>query len=125
MFTILNDKTICLTRGDIATLDVSANQQNNEPYTFVAGDVVRFKVFEKKNCNYVILSKDVIVDTATTTVSIPLTSAETKIGTLVNKPIDYFYEIELNPDTNPQTIIAYDPINAKIFRLFPEGGDLT
>lgn len=44
---------------------------------------------------------------------------------MVNKPTDFWYEVELNPDTAPQTIIGYDKeTGAKIFRLYPEGGDM-
>jgi hypothetical protein len=78
-------------------------------------------VFEKKGCDCVVLQKDVKVTEDTTTVSITLEKNETKIGTLINKPKDYWYEIELNPETAPQTIIGYDEEGAKLFKLFPEG----
>ena len=59
----------------------------------------------------------------TTTVNISLESDDTKIGNLVNKPTKYWYEIELNPDTTPQTIVGYDLDGEKIFMLYPEGDD--
>ena len=123
MFKINDDKSIYLTRGDIASIDVSAMKPNGELYTFVEGDVVRLKVFEKKDCNEVVLVKDVSVGVARDTVHIALTSEETKIGEVISKPKNYWYEIELNPETTPQTIVGYDDDGAKIFRLFPEGSD--
>ena len=53
-----------------------------------------------------------------------LTSKETKFGELIHKPKDYWYEVELNPMTTPQTVIGYDEDGAKVFRLFPEGKDV-
>jgi hypothetical protein len=50
-----------------------------------------------------------------------LSKEDTKIGKKVNKPVDYWYEVELNPDTYPQTIVGYDEDGAKIFKLYPEG----
>ena len=123
MFKILNDKTICLTRGDIADIVVAAKLQNGEPYTFKQGDVVRFAVFKKKECSCVVIQKDAIVETDTTSVTISLTADDTRLDDIISKPVDYWYEIVVNPDTAPQTIIGYDEAGEKIFRLFPEGGD--
>ena len=123
MFTITTDKSIYLTRGDMAVIEVSACAAELEPYIFKAGDVVRLKVFAKKQHDDIILTKDVTVDEETPTVSIQLDRHDTKIGGVINKPVDYWYEIELNPDTSPQTIVGYDSDGPKIFRLFPEGGD--
>lgn len=123
MFVILNDKTICLTRGDVANIVVSANLQDGQAYTFTAGDVVRFRVYEKKNCSNVVIQKDAVVDTEAQSVTISLDKEDTKIGELISKPVDYWYEIEVNPDTKPQTIIGYDEAGEKIFRLYPEGSE--
>lgn len=123
MFVILKDKTICLTRGDVANVNVTANLQDGQTYTFTPGDVIRFKVFKKRDCNSVELQKDVLVEAATETVTVSLTKEDTKIGDIINKPVDYWYEVEMNPDTEPQTIIGYDEQGEKIFRLYPEGSD--
>lgn len=133
MFKILNDKTICLTRGDVADIEVSAKLQDDgkppeewESYVFVQGDVVRFSVFKRKDCNCIEIQKDVIVDKDTEVVVVHLEKEDTKIGPVINKHVDYWYEVVLNPDTRPQTILGYDDIveaGEKIFRLFPEGGD--
>ena len=123
MFKILNDKTICVTRGDVANIVVTANLQDGQKYLFSSGDTVRFRVFKKRDCSCVVMKKDVDIDSETETVTISLTNGDTKIGELINKPVDYWYEIELNPDTEPQTIVGYDISGEKIFRLYPEGSD--
>ena len=125
MFKIVDD-TIHLTRGDIATIEVSTlDEATKEPYKFKAGDVVRFKVFEKKDHSNVVLQKDVMLQEGeTTVVDVSLDSKDTKIGDIINKPKEYGYEVELNPDTAPQTIIGYDDEEGvKVLRLYPEGGD--
>lgn len=124
-----NTKKIYLTRGDIASIRVSAKKDDGENYVFQIGDVVRFKVFKKRGCNCVVLQKDTTVTEETEEVVIELFSKDTKIGDIINRDTDYWYEIELNPDTNPQTIVGYDvdeygrPIE-KIFKLLPEGDDV-
>ena len=122
MFVINEDKTMYLTRGDAALFSVGANV-GETVYTFRVGDVVRFKVFGKKDCSEVVLQKDVTVTEDTSAVEIALDGNETTIGGIISKPTDYWYEVELNPDTHPQTIIGYDENGAKVLKLFPEGGE--
>lgn len=123
MFKVNEDKSIYLTRGDVVVLSVSADD-NGKPFVFSEGDVLRFKVMEKKNCDNVYLEKDFRVTEECEAVQIYLGTKETKLGEGINKPKDYWYEIELNPDTYPQTIVGYDDEGAKVFRLFPEGAEL-
>ena len=78
-------------------------------------------MFEKKKFSLIKLQKDVTVQEQGTEVQISLNKEDTTIGDIINTPIDYWYEIQLNPETNPQTIIGYDENGAKIFRLYPEG----
>lgn len=122
MFKINDDKSIYVTRGDAISIALSV-QANGEAYTLKEGDVVRMKVFEKSGCDCVVLQKDITVKEQTYEVTILLDDKDTKIGGIISKPKDYWYEIELNPETQPQTIIGYDEDGAKVFRLFPEGGD--
>jgi hypothetical protein len=124
MFVINDDLSIYLTRGDAVTISLNA-MSDLAPYTFIVGDIVRLKVFEKKACHCVVLQKDVQVTEASETVDIALSGDDTKFCELISKPTDYWYEIELNPETAPQTIIGYDDNGPKVFRLFPEGGDLV
>jgi hypothetical protein len=121
MFEIKEDLSIHLTRGDACTINVSATN-GGEAYTFVDGDVVRLTVTKAKDCGNVLMTKDVRVSGNKTSAALALTGDDTKFGEVINKPTDYWYEVELNPDTLPQTIIGYDESGAKIFRLYPEGG---
>lgn len=120
----IDDTTIKITRGDIGTIEVTANSDNNKLYEFKVGDIVRLKVFKKKDCACVVMYKDVEVTVPTTAVQISLTKEDTKIGELINKKSEYWYEIELNPDTAPQTIVAHDDDGEKLFVLYPEGADI-
>jgi hypothetical protein len=123
MFKIDSDKTIHITRGDIGSINLGATNADGSEFTFQKDDVVRFKVFKSKDCQCVELEKDVVVGATGTEVLISLQGEDTKIGEVINKPTDYWYEVEVNPDTAPQTIIGYDEEGAKIFRLYPEGSD--
>lgn len=121
MFIIDSSKTIHVTRGDIGSISISATDSNNTTYTFRQGDIVRLMVFKKKAVNEVVLSKSIEATPDTTEVNINLTSEDTRIGDVINKPVDYWYEVELNPDTMPQTLIGYDEDGPKVLRLYPEG----
>ena len=123
MFQLNEDLSIYATRGDIVFFTVSA-EEDGEKYTFKAGDVVRIKIYGKKNAESIVLEKDFPVTEDTEEVEILLTKEDTKIGDVISKPKDYWYEVELNPFTNPQTIIGYDEDGAKVFKLFPEGADI-
>lgn len=121
MFVIDSDMTIHITRGDAALFSVSASVDDAE-FEFSQGDIVRLKVFAKKNCADVVLQKDVEITEPTTEATIILEKEDTTIGEVISKPTDYWYEVELNPETTPQTIVGYDDNGAKIFKLYPEGG---
>lgn len=123
MFVVNEDMSIFCTRGDAGGFYVQATFCG-ESHTFRRGDVIRFKVFGKKDCENVVLQKSVTVMEETTQVEVFLEGDETKFGEVISKPTDYWYEVELNPDTKPQTIIGYDEDGAKIFKLFPEGKDV-
>lgn len=123
MFEVSDGSFIYATRGDVGLFNVEATI-DDEPYTFRSGDVVRFKVFDKKNCENVVLQKDVAVAEDTTQVEIFLNGGETRFCEVISKPVDYWYEVELNPETKPQTIVGYDKDGPKVFKLFPEGKDV-
>ena len=123
MFVINDDLSIYVTRGDAAAFTVTTSE-NGENYVFQPGDVVRFKVYGKKDAESVVLQKDFPILSETETVSVYLSEHDTKFGGVISKPTDYWYEVELNPFTNPQTIIGYDEDGAKVFKLFPEGADV-
>lgn len=115
MFYIENN-TIHLTRGDKAVINFSI-----ENYTFENGDIVKFLIYYKYGLNSEpILKKEINVKQATDNVDIILNTEDTKIGKISNEPIEYWYEIEFNKG---QTVIGYDKNGAKIFKLYPKGGN--
>lgn len=116
------DLSIHINRGDVGIIEVRPTQPDDEeePYVFKAGDIVRLTVTEAKKHDSVVLVKEVDCEEGSTSVDIYLNSSDTKIGKVINTPKDYEYEIELNPDTDPQTFIGYDRKGPKIFRLYPE-----
>lgn len=122
-------KEIKITRGDYAAIDITSQNDVGSDYVFKVGDIVRISVFEKGKCNNVVLKKDVEVTNETKTVPMILEKEDTTIGEPISKSKVYWYEIELNPDTKPQTIIGtdYDEEEEKdvpkIFRLLPESSD--
>ncbi len=116
MFQIRNNN-IYLTRGDKATITLSI-----EDYTFKNGDLIQFKIYNKKQLNKEpILKKEITVTEEKEEIDISLTSKETKIGNIMNIPTEYWYEIELN---NENTVIGYDNNGPKLFVLYPEGEDI-
>ena len=117
-------KQIQINRGDSTTLAIKAKDTNGDAYEFSVGEKIKFALTERKNEDNVIFSKTVTVDTAGTTVNIPLSSEETKIGEIINKPVIYWYEVSILTLNNEiQTIIGYDDNGAKEFVLNPEAGD--
>lgn len=123
MFVITEDKSIYLTRGDSVVIDVSARISLEENYIFTKDDVVVFNVMQKGKCEEIVLKKEIFVEQNTEMVTFELTKEDTKLGEIINKPKDYWYEVELNPETDPKTIIGYDEKGPKIFRIYPEGGE--
>ncbi|MBO5887483.1 MAG: hypothetical protein J6Q60_05630 [Bacteroidaceae bacterium] len=123
MFIVNSDGSIHATRGDIGSFEVGIKVSESADYVFKNGDIVRFTVYERKRPDRVVLMKKVHVDSETVSVVVSLSREDTKIGDLIDKPVDYWYEVELNPDTAPQTFIGYDKDGPKIFTLFPEGAD--
>lgn len=122
MFRINDDMSIYATRGDIVFFTLTA-EDNGQNHKFQSGDVVRFTVYGRKDAGTVLLQKDFPIFEETESVEIFLGEEDTKMGDVISKPTDYWYEIELNPDSYPQTVIGYDEDGAKIFRLYPEGNE--
>lgn len=86
MFAIDSDKTILCTRGDAAVFAVKATVDGAD-YEFRMGDVLRFTVFEKKNCAAIVLSKDTPVSSASQSVTVSLSGSDTKIGESSASPL--------------------------------------
>ena len=117
MFVINDDLSIYLTRGDAASITLPIKHQ------LQAGDSLRFQVFKKKDCSAVVLRKDRRIKEETDEIKIELDGSETKLVDIINKPTDFWYEVEVNPGENSKTIVGYDADGAKILTLFPEGYD--
>lgn len=134
MFKINDDLSISLTRGDTVSFDVTA-KQGDVDYIFEDGDTIVFKVSEAKDAGAVLLKVSSVAKIKegepTTKVTVSLTDEQTASltgGTIISKPVEFWYEIALENDTRGkvrQTLIGYDEDGAKILRLFPEIGDMT
>ena len=115
----INGTNILLTRGDKCTITLKVTPKENEEFIFNPGDIISFSVYNKKGLDSEpLLSKETIINESTNIVDISLNGDDTKIGDLSNKPIDHWYDIQLNYD---QTIIGYDNNGPKILTLYPEG----
>lgn len=126
MFVVKDDMSIYVTRGDICFFAVSAETSEGNPFTFMEGDILRLKISTKKDCEDVVLVKDYTVESDCESMVISLTGKDTKIGPVISKPVVYWYEICLNPETNPQTLVGYDDKDGpKLFQLLPEGRDMN
>lgn len=117
----IEDNVIHLTRGDVMFFPVSCkDRETGEQYIFQPGDVLRFSVSGKKNVETVYLEKDFAVTTPSEEVIMFFDESETKIGEPINKATDYWYEVVLNPEVKPQTIIGFKEEGAAILKLYPE-----
>ena len=112
----IEDDTIYITRGDKGVFELSVTG-----YSFKEGDEIEFRVY-KRRCLHEkpVLEKIIKVNADAEAVDIVLTPEETKIGELINKSAEYWYEIELNDE---QTIIGFDEDGAKKLILYPEGAE--
>lgn len=125
MLDIINERDIVINRGNVLPLTVTALNKDKSEYEFKIGDVIRFKIMKAKDVNNIMFQKDFEVSEQSFETEIIITANEMKIGEVSSKPIDYWYEIELNPDTDDtQTIIGYEKEKGPaILTLLPEGGD--
>ncbi len=122
----MDGKNIQITRGDMLPLTITAsNDIDGSDYEFQVGDIIRFTVMQANKVENVFLTKDFSINEVATSKDILMSANEMKIGELKSKPIDYWYEIELNPDTNKtQTIVGYTKEEGPaIITILPEGGD--
>ena len=115
-------KTISVNRGDAnQSFSFSIPTSDLESYTFQIGDIVKFGVYEANKLNEnAILLKEYKVVVETKKIEIYFNKEDLTIGELINKPVTYWYEIQLNGNT----IIGYDEDGAKEFILYPEGSDI-
>ena len=120
-------KWIQLTRGDMLPLTITTEDKDGNDYIFKPGDIIRFKVFEPNNVENVVIQDEITISEETKEAILNVSGEKTKVGDYIENPVDYWYEVELNPDTAPQTIIGYELKSnktpfPKVFTLLPEGG---
>lgn len=118
----INGKQINITRGDNGTIKLKT-KCNSEYYTFTAGDIIEFKVYEKKKYqSEPVIYKKIEIEEETEELEIDLTSDDTRIGEIINKEKEYWYEVQLNRNI---TLIGYsDTEGPAIFMLLPEGSEV-
>ena len=119
MFEIDDDKTLHLTRGDIAQIEIKAEDTEEKPHQFSKGDIIRLVVYGKGEDENVYLQKDVEVSGNTTAVDMFLTKNDTEIGEAISKSKEYCYKFVLNPENAPQTFIGHDEGGPKRIMLYP------
>ena len=114
----IEGKTIKINRGDKGIIGLTIPD-----YQFQVGDIITIGVYEKKGLeNNSKLFKSIEVENPCDELEIKLEKEDTSIGEIENKPMTYWYEIELNNET---TIIGYDEEGPAEFILYPEGSDLV
>jgi hypothetical protein len=129
MLRINDDNSIHVTRGDTFSVKVRLKDNSGQEAYLEYGDQIRFTVYGKNNAKTVYLEKIFTYKEYEQHASYTLTfdSEDTKFDDIINKPKDYWYEVEFiheeDGKTVVQTIIGYDDNGAKIFRLYPESGN--
>ena len=118
-------RTITVHRGDKGILVYSIPLSDTENFKFEKNDIIKFTVFEKKGYDKnPVLVKEVKVSEDSEEVLIELTSEDTSLGDISNKPVTYWYEISLNDN---QTTLGYDKEDgaAELILLpaYVDGGD--
>ena len=115
------DKEIHINRGDRLLIEFSIDN-GEDKYTFKYGDKIKFSIYKKKELDKSPVLQKVFEPTVgSNSVDIDVSGEDMKIGEKASKPIEYWYEIELNGDS---TIIGYDNDGAKKLILYPEGANL-
>lgn len=107
-------------------LDEDGNRIIKSYYEFKEGDVVTFGIYNKRGLSdNALVLKTITVDTPTIEVNFTLSSEEMKIGELINKPTDYWYEVQLDDGNMVRTVIGYDTNGTKVLKLYPEGSEVS
>lgn len=115
------DKEIRINRGDRLLIEFDIDN-GDDKYTFRDGDKIKFSIYRKKEMDKPpVLQKIFTPIVGSTSLEIDVSGEDMKIGEMLNKQVEYWYEIELN---NDETIIGYDDDGAKKLILYPEGADL-
>lgn len=125
----IEGKNIEITRGNMLPLAITAgNDVDDTDYEFEKGDILRFKIYDSKDVNKIYLQKDFKVEENATEVTLTMTASEMTIGDLSNRQATYWWEVDLNPETDDeQTIIGCElteteELDPAIIVILPEGG---
>ena len=119
---IIEGNHIKINRGNTLPLKLVIPISHTENYVFQVGDEIMFGIYgTKKMDEEALLLKKYTIEEETEEFEFTINAEEMKIGELINKPTDYWYEIELNGE---QTILGYDDDGAKIITLYPEGSEI-
>ena len=119
----IDGTTIKVNRGDMLSLTLSIKTDSGTDYQFQLSDKIVFSIYAKnKMSDKAIYLKEITVGEVSTSVNITLSSEDTKLGDLIDKPVEYWYEIELN---DQHTVIGYDDEGPKLFMLYPEGSKIN
>lgn len=125
----IEGKNIEITRGNMLPITITAgNDVDDTDYRFEKGDILRFKIYDSKDVNKIYLQKDFTVAEDATEVTLTMTATEMKIGELSNRAATYWWEIDINPDTDEeQTIVGCEltetgDLDPAIITILPEGG---
>lgn len=86
---------------------------------FKANDIIKFSIVTKGDYDDVIFQKEFKVPEECTEFFLQFTSEEMRIGDMISKKVEYYYEIELNDDT---TLLGSYTDGDKRFVLYPEAG---
>ena len=117
---IVDDNIIKINRGDAGTLNLVIPLSEDENYEFDVGDKIQFRIFEKKGYDKnIVLEKEIEITEQCENVLISLSEEDTTFGDDINKPVTYWYEIDLN---NEQTIIGYSEEGPAELILYPAKG---
>ena len=106
---------IYITRGDACVISIKSNELNE------LGEKVSHGIYKENGYSKgPMFYKEITLDEDSEIVDFILTSEDTKFGKYINKPKNYWYEIQYNKD---QTILGYDESGPKLFVLYPEVDD--
>lgn len=121
MLVIDENQNIHINRGDSGVIHFSTTESDGSVHTFEIGDIIRFSVKDKYSNPIPALRKDVIVSEETDTINIDLSKNDTTIGSLIDRPKKYVYDIAINED---ETVVGYNEESGpKYFVLYPEASN--
>ena len=119
MFKIENNN-MYLNRGDSAIIRIE-----NETSTFEVGDIVKFSIMKRNNCNLVLFQKtytveDELEDNRVFEISLTPDDSKSFCPSIKTNFQTFWYEIELQSGDVINTLLGYDENGPKEFVVYPE-----